>query len=169
MTQNNLGILYIQTDRTEEGIDILKDVLNKRELLQDLGAGGFSVLGTGCERLGNRKEAAQCYLSSSAAYFHLFTRGVDCSEAVLGNLVKTLKLGEGEIRGDALTMLIALGKILDIDNQKDLKIPGKNSLSKRGEALKEALDGKKVDFDPDPKDEVDMMVLGIIKLLSSKP
>ena len=166
-TQNNLGILYIETERTYKGISILKGVLNKRGILQDLGAGGFSVLGMGYEKLRKRKEAARSYLSSSAAYFFLFTKGVDCSDMVMGNLAKTAELSDGEAMGDALMMLIVMSRITGRKDVEELGIPEGIPLSKRGRALKEAFSGKKVDFDPDPKDEIDMMVLGMVEALLS--
>ncbi|ODS36212.1 hypothetical protein BEH94_05145 [Candidatus Altiarchaeales archaeon WOR_SM1_SCG] len=149
-TQANIGIFYINTRRIEKGIGVFREVLERRDLLPDFGANVFANLGKGYEKLKKHKEASQNYLFASACYFFRFKQGVPLLNEIVYYLKKAAELGEGEIKGDALLALAALNKL----SGGEVEIPD-CVVSKRGNALKEALNGRRVEFKGEG--EVDLM------------
>jgi hypothetical protein len=140
---------------------MLEIVLKQRNILPDYGAKGFASLGDVYEKLQNRKEAAQNYLQAAANFFILFCKGVRCLSSVAANLEKVAELGELEVRGDAQLMLAAIHELAG----ENVQIP-QVQLSKKGEAIKEAMNGKKIEFKPDS--EIDVMMLILINDLLAK-
>lgn len=160
-TRANIGILYVLTNRTSKGVSTLKNVLKLKDLLSDFGARCFEALGIAHEKLQNPKDAAQNYLFASANHFLLLTKGVRCLERMLFCLRKVIELGDGEVRGDAELMLTAMRRLAG----QEADIP-EFPLSRRGKALKEALNGRKVEFHSE--NEIDSMVLTLIKEVLSR-
>ena len=160
-TQANIGVFYISTNRPDQGIHLLETVLKQRKVLPDFGARAFAGLGKAYEKLQNRKSAAQNYLQAAANHFILFRKGVKCLPTVVNYLGKVTKLGETEVKGDAQLMLTAMRRLAG----EDVQIP-QVPLSKKGEALKEALNGKKTEFKPE--NEIDIMILILINDLLPK-
>jgi hypothetical protein len=72
-----------------------------------------------------------------------------------------IELGEGEIKEEAALMLTAIRKL----SGEEAEIPD-GPRSRRGEALKEALDGRKSTFKPE--NEIDVMILGLIDDLTAQ-
>jgi len=155
-TVANIGTLYIDANRIEEGIDNLKNALKRRELLPDFGANCFVGLGSGYEKLQNPKDAAQNYFFASANHFLLFKKGVNCLDQVLICLQKVVMIGDGEIKGDAEIIFNVIQKL----SGKVVNIP-QVSNSTRGEALKLALNGKRVELNVE--NEIDIMVQYLIE------
>lgn len=160
-TQANIAELYIKINKNiEKAIIHLNNILEQRLLLRDFGANCFANLGIAYEKLQKPKEASQNYLLASANYFLQFKKGVKCLDNVLHLLSKASKLAEGESKGDIELIIIAIQRLA----RQNVNIP-QNSLSRRGEALKQALDGNKVEFNAD--NEIDYMVLILINDLLS--
>ncbi len=160
-TQANIGMFYNDTDRTEEGMKYLLMCLERRDLLPDFGAVCFIALGAAYEKLQNSEDAALNYIFASATRFLLFKKGIPCRDEVLFYLEKSIELGDEEIKGDAEMMRTAIVRLAG----EEVEMPEVTTLSERGEALREALNGRTVELNP--RDEVDLMALILIKELSS--
>ena len=143
-------------NRVVEGINYYNIVLKRKELLPDYGAMCFANLAKEYEELQNSKDAVRNYFFASANYFLLFKHGVNCLDDVLKYLVKVAELGDEKTKGDAEIIIITLNRLAG----KEVIIP-EVPLSRRGEALKEALNGNRVKIKPE--NEIDLMVISLIK------
>ena len=152
----SLGNLNINMNRVVEGINYYNIVLKRKELLPDYGAMCFANLAKEYEELQNSKDAVRNYFFASANYFLLFKHGVNCLDDVLKYLVKVAELGDEKTKGDAEIIIITLNRLAG----KEVIIP-EVPLSRRGEALKEALNGNRVKIKPE--NEIDLMVISLIK------
>ncbi|HZK60521.1 MAG TPA: tetratricopeptide repeat protein, partial [Anaerovoracaceae bacterium] len=153
--QVNIGIFYFYINRTEDGISALENTLKRRDLLPDFGAQCFVGLGNGYETINNTKDAAMNYMMASASYFLLFRKGIPCMDDVIEYLDKVVKLGEGEIKGDAELSITAITRLTG----QERELP-EGDFSKRGEALREALNGNIVEIKPE--NEIDLMFMLLI-------
>lgn len=160
-TQANIGHLYIETNKDKEGIRYLGKVLRRRDVLPDFGARCFGHLGKAYEKLRNPKNAAENHFFASANYFLLFRKGVHCLDRVLYHLEKAIELGDSEIEGDARLIRTVIYRLAG----REENIP-QVPLSKRGAALKEALRGRKVEFQPE--NDIESMILILIKDILAK-
>ena len=155
-------MFYFDIDRTEDGITALGNVLKQREVLPDFGAKCFAELGKGHEKLKKTEDATMSFMMASSSYFLLFKKGIPCLGDVIRYLAKVVELGDGKIKGDAELITTAIFRLSD----EDAEIPDSNC-SKIGEALREALNGNRVEIKPE--NEIDLMVMLLINdLLSSK-
>jgi len=155
-TMANTGMFYFDINRIEEGINILEDVLKRRDLLPDFGASCFAGLGKGYEKTGKTEKAAQNYFIASSVYFLLFRKyELPCLEDVVSNLKKVPVFSNGELKGDAQLILAIISK----PGGGEVEIPDV-VVSRRGAALKEVLNGRRVEFEA--VDEADMMIKALI-------
>jgi tetratricopeptide (TPR) repeat protein len=157
----DISRLYIDSGKESEGITCLNDCLKRNDLLPDLGAESFAALGAAQERLQNAKEAAENYLSAASTYFILFKKGVRCLDEIMKDLQKVKELGDGETKGDTEMMLTAMKRL----KGEETAIP-EVELSKRGMALKDALERKAAYSEFQPESVIDDMILILIKDLS---
>ena len=154
-TQANIGMFYFNINRTEDGISALEKTLKRRDLLPDFGAKCFAGLGNGYERLNNAEYAAMNFMMASASYFLLFRKGIPCLGDVIKYLDKVVKLGEGEMKGDAELIITAITRLAG----QETALP-EGDFSKRGEALREAFNGNIIEIKPE--NEIDLMFMFLI-------
>ena len=153
--------LYIDSGKEKEGITCLNNCLKRSDLMPDLGAEYFAALGAAQERLRNSKDAAENYLLAASTYFILFKEGVRCLDEAMKDLRMVKELGDGETKGDAELILTVMQRL----EGEDATIP-EAELSKRGMALRDALERKTAYLESRPENVIEEMILILIKDLS---
>lgn len=165
-TKLNIGSLCIKSGKLPEGIAIFQEVSEHKHLHKslryDLSAGCFEGLGEAYIGFHKQREGAENYLLASANWFLWFKSGVNwCVKKVFECLEQVIEHGQGEINGDAIMIRTALRASLG-EKTPVLKVP----LSKRGKALKKALNGNRVELESE--NEIDQMVISLMEDLLLK-
>jgi tetratricopeptide (TPR) repeat protein len=159
----DMARLYIESGREKEGIECLRNCLEKKDLLPDLGARSFVALGSAHEKLQNKRDASESYLSAASTYFILSRKGVRCFDDVLENLRKAKNIGSEETKGD-VEMILCVMQELD---GKAIKV-SQSSVSEIGMILMSALEGKETELKPKQDNIIDEMILVLARDLLAK-
>jgi hypothetical protein len=157
----DMARFYTESGKEKEGIECLSKCLKKRDLLPDLGARSFAALGMAQEKIQDRREAAESYLSAAATYFILLRKGVRCLDDVYENLQKAKEIGAEENKGDIEVIIAAMKKL----EGKGVRVP-EGKTSERGKMLRSALEGNIIKSRSQTDNAIDEMILILIGDLS---
>jgi tetratricopeptide (TPR) repeat protein len=135
---NNLGALYVETDRVAEGLKLVEEAFGY-DIPPELKAKCYLTAGKGFEKMGDER-AAEYYLKAASISFTLFRQGIQ-SLNFIHWLEKVEKLASGKLRGDAILMKSAIFRVY---YRFKVDIP-EIECSKRGELIIKALKGESID------------------------